>query len=170
MLYEICNEPNGNVSWSGDVKPYAEAVVKAIRANAPKSIILIGSPTWSQDIHLAAADPLEGSNLMYTLHFYAGTHGQWLRDRIDSAMKSGLPIFVSEWGTSAADGNGGVYLNESKVWLDYLDKKGISWCNWSLCDKSETSAALKPGTSPNVKWTTANLSQSGAFVFSRFSK
>jgi len=132
VLYEICNEPNGNISWSGNVKPYAEKVVQAIRAQAPKAVILIGSPTWSQDIHLAAADPVAGDNLMYTLHFYAGTHGAELRARIDSALSKVLPIFVSEWGTSRADGSGGVFLEQSRVWLDFLEERGISWANWSL--------------------------------------
>ena len=170
VLYEICNEPNGNVSWSGSVKPYAQRVIRAIRAHSPKAVILVGSPTWSQDIHLAAADPLEGENLMYTLHFYAGTHGAQLRQRIDDALAKGLPIFVSEWGTSRADGSGGVFLQESQVWLDFLEARGISWCNWSLCDKDETSAALRPGTSPKGPWGQKELTESGRFVFSRFSK
>ncbi|MCI9403428.1 MAG: cellulase family glycosylhydrolase [Oscillospiraceae bacterium] len=168
VLYEICNEPNGNVSWDRDVKPYAERLVAAIRETSPQSVILIGSPTWSQDIHLAADDPVEGENLMYTLHFYAGTHGKDLRDRMDKALSAGLPLFVSEWGASRADGSGGVFLEESKVWLDFLAERGISWCNWSLCDKSETSAALKPGTSPDRAWTEEDLTESGKFVFSQF--
>ena len=168
VLFEICNEPNGNVSWERDIRPYAVEMVRVIREKAPQSIILIGSGTWSQDIHDAAAHPLEGDNLMYTCHFYAGTHGQWLRDRIDSALKAGLPIFISEWGTSAADGSGGVFLDASKEWLDFLDERGISWANWSLCDKNETSAALKPGTSAQSAWTENDLSESGRFVFSRF--
>lgn len=168
VLYEICNEPNGGISWSGNVKPYAQQVVNAIRAQSPKGVILIGSPTWSQDIHQAAADPVVGENLMYTLHFYAGTHGQALRERIDAVRAQGLAVFVSEWGTSRADGNGGVFLNESAQWLDFLDQRGISWCNWSLCDKNETSAALRPGTSPNALWGQGDLTESGQFVFSRF--
>lgn len=170
VLYEICNEPNGNISWSGDIKPYARRIISVIRAHAPRSVILVGSGTWSQDIHLAAADPLEEDNLMYTLHFYAGTHGRELRDRIDSVLSRGLPVFVSEWGTSRADGNGGVFLEESKVWLDFLDRRGISWCSWSLCDKNETSAALRPGAPSNGPWTREDLSQSGQFVFSRFAQ
>ena len=170
VLYEICNEPNGNVSWSGSVKPYAKRVIDAIRTDSPKAVILVGSPTWSQDIHLAAADPLEGENLMYTLHFYAGTHGAQLRQRIDGVLDKGLPVFVSEWGTSRADGSGGVFIEESRVWLDFLDDRGISWCNWSLCDKNETSAALRPGTSPDGPWDPEALTESGRFVFSRFSK
>jgi len=168
VLYEICNEPNGNVTWSGDVKPYAETVVKAIRANSPQSVILIGSPTWSQDVHQAAADPVAGTNLMYTLHFYAGTHGQWLRDRITDAQAKGLPVFVSEWGASRADGGGGVFPAETKAWLDYLNSRDISWCNWSLCDKNETSAALKPGTPATRSWTAEDLSESGRIVFAAF--
>lgn len=113
VLYEICNEPNGNVTWAGEVKPYAQRLVSAIRARSPQGVILIGSPTWSQDVHLAAADPVAGENLMYTLHFYAGTHGQELRQRVDAALAAGAPIFVSEWGTSRADGSGGVFLEAS---------------------------------------------------------
>ena len=169
ILYEICNEPNGNVSWSGQVKPYAQQVIAAIRAQDPQGVILVGSPTWSQDVDQAAQDPLERENLMYTLHFYAGTHGEGLRQKIDRALSLGAPIFVSEWGTSRADGSGGVFLQESAVWLDYLEQKGISWCNWSLCDKNETSAALRPGASPAGGWTEQDLSESGRFVFSRFS-
>lgn len=168
VIYEICNEPNGNVSWVGEVKPYAQRVTAAIRAHSPKAVILIGSPTWSQDIHLAAADPVEGTNLMYTLHFYAGTHGKELRDRMDAALRAGLPLFASEWGTSRADGSGGVFLEEAGVWLDFLEQRGISWCNWSLCDKGETSAALLPGTDSWGTWGEEDLSESGRFVFSRF--
>lgn len=168
VLYEICNEPNGSVTWADNVKPYAQRMVSAIRAQSPGSVILIGSPTWSQDVHQAAADPLAGENLMYTLHFYAGTHGAWLRERVDAALSAGLPIFISEWGTSRADGSGGVFLEESAAWLDFLEERGLSWCNWSLCDKAETSAALKPGASPTAIWTEADLTQSGQFVFSRF--
>lgn len=168
VLYEVCNEPNGNVGWAQDIKPYAQRMVKAIRAKSPQSVILVGSGTWSQDIHTAAADPIDAENLLYTLHFYAGTHGQELRTRIDQAMQKGLPVFISEWGTSRADGSGGVFLKEAGEWLDFLEARGISWANWSLCDKAETSAALKPGTPATRAWSQADLSESGRFVFSRF--
>ena len=168
VLYEICNEPNGNVTWKGSIKPYAEKVVATIRANAPESVILIGSGTWSQDLQDPAADPVAGTNLMYTCHFYAGTHGEWLRQRIRDAQKRGIAVFVSEWGVSRADGSGGVFLQESQEWLDFLHENGISWANWSLCDKSETSAALRPGTPAGRAWTDADLTPAGKFVFAHF--
>lgn len=163
VIYEIANEPNGNVSWA-DVKSYAEEVITAIRAIDPDGVVIVGSPTWSQDIHLAADNPVSHSNVMYALHFYAGTHGQFLRDRITYAMNKGAAIFVSEWGTSDASGNGGPYLPQSKEWIDFLNARKISWVNWSLADKDESSAALLPGASTTGGWTDAQLSESGKWV------
>ncbi|MCC8161402.1 MAG: cellulase family glycosylhydrolase [Oscillospiraceae bacterium] len=164
VLYEICNEPNGNVTWDGNVKPYAERIIFAIRENSD-GIILVGSPTWSQDLHEAAKNPLSGGNIMYTCHFYAGTHTDWLRQRIADC---GLPVFVSEWGTSAADGNGGVYLDEAQKWIDFMNEYGISWANWSLCDKDESSAALVSGANAEDGISENELSESGKFVFNNF--
>ncbi len=166
VLYEICNEPNGGITWEGNVKPYAERIIPVIRANDPDSVILVGSPTWSQDIDKAAADPLAFENIMYTCHFYAGTHTQWLRDRIDDVRSKGLAVFVSEWGTSAADGNGGVFLDEAQRWVDFMNERNISWANWSLCDKAESSAAVRSGA--GSLWSAEDLSESGQLVFGHF--
>lgn len=164
VLYEICNEPNGSVTWADSVKPYAEHIIPVIRANS-NGIILVGSPTWSQDLHEAAAAPLTAENIMYTCHFYAGTHTDWLRRRIADC---GLPVFVSEWGTSAADGNGGVCLDEAQKWIDFMREHGISWANWSLCDKNESSAALTGGADVNNGISQDELTESGKFVFKNF--
>lgn len=143
VIYEIMNEPNGDLDWATDLKPYAEEMVDVIRANDPDNIILIGSGTWSQDVDVAAADPVDGENLMYAIHFYSGTHGQDLRDKVDKALELGAPIFSSEWGTSQASGTGGPYITKAEEWLNFFDQRGISWVNWSLANKNETSAAFK---------------------------
>ncbi|MBE6071872.1 MAG: 1,3-beta-glucanase [Clostridium butyricum] len=164
IIYEICNEPNGNITWSDNIKPYAEYIIPSIRAIDPDNIIIVGTSTWSQDVDIAASDPLSYSNIMYACHFYAGTHGKFLRDKIDIAISKNLAVFVSEWGTSDASGNNGPYIDEAQTWIDYMDNKKISWCNWSLCDKDETSAALKPGANTTGGWTDSNLTPSGLFV------
>ena len=143
VIYEIMNEPNGNLSWSRDLKPYAERLVQVIRKNDPDNIILIGSGTWSQDVDIAAADPVDGENLMYTVHFYSGTHGDSLRAKIDRALDLGVAVFSSEWGTSLASGTGGPFIEAAEEWLEFFDQRGISWVNWSLANKNETSAAFK---------------------------
>lgn len=164
VIYEIANEPNGDVNWNRDIKPYAEEVISVIRKNDPDNIIIVGTGTWSQDVNDAADNQLKDANVMYSLHFYAGTHGQSLRDKANYALSKGAPIFVTEWGTSDASGNGGVYLDQSREWLTYLNSKKISWVNWSLSDKQESSAALNPGASKTGGWKLSDLSASGKFV------
>lgn len=164
IIYEICNEPNGYATWGGDVKPYAEEVIPVIRKNDPDSVIIVGTPTWSQDIDKALADPLKFGNVMYALHYYASTHGSWLRDRLKSCYNSGLPIFVSEFGNCDASGNGSNNLAEAKAWLQLMDSLGISYINWSLCDKSEAASLLAPGASAAGGWTDAQLTESGRFM------
>ena len=164
LIYEIYNEPLNNVTWSGVVKPYSEAVISAIRANDPDNLIIAGSPTWSQDVDIAAADPIDDVNIAYTLHFYTGTHRQSLRDKANLAMARGAALFVTEWGTSEASGDGNLDYQETETWLKYMDDNNLSWCNWSVIDKDETSAALLPGANFRGGWGQNELSESGTFI------
>jgi len=166
VIYEIANEPNG-VSWSGSIKPYAQDVVAAIRQIDPDNIIIVGTPTWSQDVDQAADSPLAFNNIMYSLHFYSGTHGQYLRDKVNYALNKGIAIFSTEWGTSTASGDGGPYPSESTQWLNFLDSKKISWVNWSIATKNESSAALLPSASVNGGWAQSDLTASGQYVRSK---
>ena len=168
VIFEICNEPNGNITWENDIKPYAEEIIKIIRKYS-NNVIIVGTGNWSQDVDKAADNPLNYSNIVYACHFYAGTHTAWLRDKVNYALNKGIPIFVSEWGTSSADGNGGIYLEESKKWIDFLDEKNISWINWSLTDKNESSALLLTGT-PNNDISDKYLTNSGKFVKEQMKK
>jgi endoglucanase len=168
VLYEICNEPNGrHVTWGEAIKPYAEAVIAEIRKYDPDNVIIVGTPTWSQDVDIAAADPIRGfDNIMYTLHFYAGTHGQELRDKAQKAVDLGIPLFVTECGTSQATGGGGVYEDKFLEWASFLKKHQISWINWSLTNKGEDSGILVMNADRDGKggWTDRELSQSGKFI------
>jgi endoglucanase len=112
----------------------------------------------------AAADPVKGTNVAYTLHFYAASHKQGLRDRAKAAMEKGAALMVTEWGTSEASGNGRLDAEETKRWLDFMDEHHLSWCNWSVIDKRETSAALVPKAAANGGWAADALSPSGKLV------
>src|SRR5882757_2866643 len=143
VIYELFNEPDYE-TWP-EVKAYSEELIKLIRSIDPDNIILVGSPRWDQDIQLPAADPIKGyDNLMYTMHFYAGTHKKWLRDRTDEAIAKGLPIFVSECAGMQATGDGPIDTSESKNYFDWMDAKGLSWAVWSVSDKNESCSVLKP--------------------------
>lgn len=151
IIYEVYNEPDQE-TWP-EVKSYAEEVIKSIRTYDTSNIILVGCPKWDQDINLPAANPIQNvSNLMYTMHFYAGTHKQWLRDRTDSAMQKGLPVFISECAATEASGDGIIDVAEWQRWADWMDSKGLSCALWSVSDKAETCSVLTPAAASNGKW------------------
>lgn len=162
VIYEICNEPNGNVTWDNDIKPYADEVISVIRKNSKNSIIIVGTPTWSQEVDKVINNKIDDKNVMYALHFYTGTHKEWLRDRAKEALSS-IPIFVSEWGVSDASGNGGIYLEEADKWVSFMNENNISYSVWSLCDKNESSALLKEGA-PVEYIDESNLSSAGTYI------
>jgi polyisoprenoid-binding protein YceI len=164
VIYEVYNEPLA-VSWSSVIKPYAVDVIREIRAIDPDNLIIVGTPNWSQDVDIAANDPITTyNNIAYTLHFYAGTHKQFLRDKAQTALNRGIALFVTEWGSVNADGNGAVDVAETNAWLSFMKTNGISHANWALNDKAEGSSALVPNASANGGWTAAQLTASGTLV------
>lgn len=169
VIYEIFNEPVED-SWE-QVKAYSEEVIRAIRAVEPDAVILVGCPHWDQDIHLAADNPIAGQkNLMYTLHFYAATHGQWLRDRADYALGKGLPIFVSECAGMEASGDGPINPEEWAKWVDWMDRRSISWAAWSISDKDETCSMLLPKASSEGRWQEDDVKEWGHMVRAELKK
>ena len=164
VIYEIWNEPI-YVQWSS-VKTYAEQVIPMIRAHAPKALVLVGTPTWSQDVDKVVGNPVADSNVAYVLHFYAGTNGKSLRNKGDTAMAHSLPLFVSEFGTTVSDGgsNGLTYLGATDAWMQWMDQNKISWCNWSISDKGEASAAILVGSPVKGAWNSTDLSESGIYI------
>lgn len=164
VIYEICNEPNGDVQWERDIKPYAQDVIKEIRKIDSDAIIVVGTPTWSQDVDVVAQNPIKGyNNIMYALHFYAATHKDYLRQKLTIALKSGLPIFVTEFGITDASGNGAVDVAEANTWIDFLNKNNISWMCWNLSNKDESSSLLK-NTNKLTNWTKDELSDEGKWL------
>lgn len=163
IIYEIFNEPLA-ISWNNVLKPYSQAIVNTIRSNDADNIIVVGTPNWSQDVDDVIGNKLIAENVAYSLHFYTSTHRQWLRDKAVKAMNAGVPIFVTEWGLSEASGTGEIDKAESKVWTEFLEQYGLSWCNWSIINKDESSAAILPTTSTLSGWEQIDLTESGKTI------
>ena len=163
ILYEIYNEPV-NVSWQNDLIPYADTVVAEIRKYDPDNLIIVGTPTWSQDVDDVIGHEIDDKNVAYTLHFYAGTHGQWLRDKASLAISANIPVFITEWGLSEANGTGEINLLETYAWISFMNSNNLSCCNWSVINKDESSAALLSSTTSLSGWSEEELSQSGRMV------
>lgn len=151
VIYELYNEPVED-SWSA-LKQYATVVAAEIRRHDPDNVILMGCPHWDQDIHLVADAPIEGiSNLMYTVHFYAATHHQPLRDRMVEAIRRGVPVFVSECAGMEASGDGPLNVKEWQAWVDCMEQHKVSYACWSVSDKNETCSMLLPPASSAGNW------------------
>ena len=160
VIYEIFNEPDQE-SWE-EVKAYSIEVIQEIRKYDPDNVILVGSPHWDQDVHLAADDPLTGfTNLMYTFHFYAATHKQALRDRCDEALRKGLPLFISESAGMEASGDGMLDEEQWMKWIEWAEKNKVSWVTWSVSDKNETCSVLYPSAGSEGNWGDKDLKESG---------
>lgn len=164
VIYEIYNEPL-KVSWDKVIKPYSEKVIAAIRKIDPDNIIVVGTPHWSQDVDVVSENPIKGyKNIAYSLHFYAGSHHEWLLNKAQNAIDKGLPIVVTEWGTVNADGDGGVNYEYTKKWMEFCKKNNLTHCNWSVHDKEEGASILKFGASPEGHWSDDDLTESGQLV------
>jgi endoglucanase len=163
IIYEIYNEPL-KVSWEKVIKPYHEEIIEVIRKYDPDNIIACGTAEWAQRVDEPVSDPLDDRNVVYTLHFYAATHKQWLRNRAREALNSGIPLMVTEFGTSNSSAQGEIDEVEMHEWWKFMDEYKLSWCNWSVADKEETTSVLKPGASRKGKWKEKDLTPSGIMV------
>lgn len=166
VIFEIFNEPVG-VDWSRNVKPYGQEVIKKIRDKNARNLIIIGTKEYSANPQDAALDKINDSNLAYTLHFYAADHKEEYRQRALQAMNNGATVFVTEFGTCEASGNGRFDPDETERWIKFMAENGISWANWSISSKAETCSALKPGADTNGKWPDNQLTESGLWIRGR---
>ena len=167
VIYEICNEPNG-VSWDR-IKEYANIIIPIIRTNDPNTVIIVGTPEFSSQVDKPANDsnPLIYSNLMYAMHFYSASHDGYM-SVVDNAAKKGLPIFVSEFGTTDFSGGGEVDIPATNKWFDeILAPHKISWCNWTYSDNEKSSSALIDNSCITESWN--NTTTSGEYIKGRLS-
>lgn len=153
IIWEVFNEPV-NTSWA-NIKSYGDAVIGGIR-NYSSNLALIGTSSYSQNPNEAISSPISATNVAYVLHFYAATHSvSTYGARATQALNAGLPVFISEWGTTSADGSGSVSSSETANWITYMESNKISNCNWSLrhatsdltgTEKTEASAMFDGNT------------------------
>ncbi len=165
VIYEIWNEPERQ-DWP-TIKAYSEEVIREIRAQDPENLIIVGSPHWNQDVHVAAQDPIRGyKNIAYSFHFYASesSHDQRLKKKAEEAMAKGLALMVTEWGVGEASGDGRFDRQRTQDWMNWMEKNKLSWVNWNITDKRETTAVLNPGASAKGGWKEQDLTPAGQYI------
>ena len=164
LVFEICNEPNGDDTDWNDVYVYSMQVIPVIRAHIPDAVIVVGTPSYDRNLGSSVIRPLPFDNVMYVLHFYAASHHEDLRSELTSAVDAGLPVFISECGICEASGDGTIDFESAAEWFQYLYDHKIGYAVWSLSDKNETSAFFRPGFDPYGQIRDKDLTASGRWV------
>ncbi|GAB4084322.1 hypothetical protein GCM10028784_09520 [Myceligenerans cantabricum] len=171
IIYEVANEPNG-VSWQ-DLKGYHEQIVPVIREQDPDAVVLLGTRAWSSlgisegsDESEVVNDPVDASNVMYTFHFYAASHGDEYLDALSRAADQ-IPMFITEFGTQDYAGEGANDFAMSERYLDLAASKKISWVNWNFSDDHRSGAVFTEGTCSGDSYGTGNLKEAGLWIRNR---
>lgn len=169
ILYEICNEPNGDTTWE-DITAYAAMVIPAIRKNAPEAVVLVGTPNYSSRLRDAMASPLPFSNLLYSYHKYIDVSPEaedsqeyWLQ----KAVETGFPVFVTEWGINGSEGEN-MDLANARQFVKFLNENQISWCGWALSNAEEIHGTISPDSDKLSGWGWEDLTPGGRLMFSSF--
>lgn len=186
VLYEICNEPNGDTTWE-DITEYANRIIPVIRENAPDAVILVGTPKYSTQIQEAMASPLPYENLMYSYHKYVDVSPggkesslYWL----EKAIEAGFPVFVTEWGITYGEDfpdekeekaqllrqYQNLDMENAQEFVGFLNSNGISWCGWALSNSVEIHAAIRWDCDKLHGWMQEDLTPGGALMFSSFKR
>ena len=137
VLFELFSEPTNGGVWP-TTRYDMEQWYATVRKGAPDNVVLVGTANWSQQVGDAAADPIDGTNIMYVAHMYPEHFAfSFLQEQLRNAA-SKVPVFVSEWGfqedPSSDPGSGktngtlGSYGIPFKILLDELQ---VSWTAWS---------------------------------------
>lgn len=164
IIYEICNEPNGDTTWE-DITAYANEVIPLIRGYAPNALILVGTPEYSYAITKVQGAMLPYENVMYSYHFYAGQYDDSYSNMLEACRSQGVPIFVSEWGMNISAGEPGSVLAQGQEFVTYLNKEKISWVAWSLSNKNEAFSLLSPECNTYSGWQEEDFTDIGKIVF-----
>ncbi len=179
VLYEICNEPNGETTWD-DIVEYAGQIIPVIRANSPNAVIIIGTPDYCTNFTGPLEQPLEFDNILYSLHRYIdiSVPGTGDAGQLPALLDQGIPIFVSEWGVSwgeqayleeeAEDSSDIVNPERAQPFIDYMEGHNVSWAGWALSNKDEWHSALRTDCGKLSGWTEEDLTVSGRLMFGNF--
>lgn len=172
IIYEICNEPNGDTTWE-EIYSYAKEIIPIIRKNAPEAVIIVGTPGYSFDVEEVLDKPLQYDNIMYAFHVYVDVTDKkvsglnWLQKKLDIE----LPIFVTEWGINDEENEGGkLHKDKAIAFIEMMKERQISWCNWSLSNKDEIYSMFKPECTKYSGWTEDDLTFSGSIALEGLKK
>jgi len=143
VMYELYNEPTvsgdrfGKMTWA-EWKKMNEEMIRTIRKNHTRSVILVAGFDWAYDLTMAGDDPVDAPGIAYVSHPYpekrrAPWEEQWQKDWGFLAEK--YPLILTEIGFALPDEPGvhmPVHGDETygRTLVDFSAERGISWVVW----------------------------------------
>ena len=175
VIFEICNEPK-DVQWytggGNDLYSYCKEIAGIIRDCGSDALIVCGTNTWSQDVDDVAKKPLKDDgfeDILYTFHFYSGSHYADKMAKVKTATADGTPIFVTEFGICDASGNGGFDTANADAWIKLCDSYNISYACWSFCNKGESASYLSTSCSKTTGgYVASDLATTGIWLVNTY--
>lgn len=166
VLFEVYNEPTkpgmGGSPDETEVRDvwylfleFIQPIVDTVRSHTD-TVVLVGSPTWSQSPEGALIEPVTGDNIAYTYHIYPG-HEVSEQEAWDDSTINGqgiervydtVPVFVTEFGWRDYDNalHGGTTTGFGKPFVDWMEASdGISWTAWCADVRWEPTMFKKSG-------------------------
>jgi endoglucanase len=146
LLFEVLNEPNGNIT-DGQINDMNQRILDIIRVKNPDRKVIVGAGFWNSWRSLVYNLKLPNDpNLIATFHYYdpyAFTHeltGTWgteadkaeVRKAFDAvkewSVKNNTPVYLGEYGAK-------VEADSSRlVWYDFIsdiaEKYGFAYAVW----------------------------------------
>jgi endoglucanase len=146
VIFELFNEPTNKVGTDEEcwlsVRKDMQTWVDIIRRSAPKTLLLIGGPSFSQIIGPAVdhpiLDPIGGNNFAMVSHIYPN---HWLNDNADwyknhiAKCAAVYPVFMTEWGFSRnfrhSQTQAATIDNYARPLMDWIEERRISNTCWA---------------------------------------
>lgn len=172
IIYEICNEPNGDTDWD-DVVEYANQIIPIIRKNAPDALIITGVPNFCTSFQGVKENPLQYENIVYAFHQYMPIDGSDYDEYLfNDLIKSEIPFFVSEWGIGkkSVKEDEKIDFKAAKQFMNMMNEHNISWMCWSFSNAGTSHALIKESSEKYGDFTEEDLNQVGRFIYSELKK
>lgn len=107
---------------------------------------------------------------MYSLHFYAATHGEEFRIMTEELSGKGLPIFATEFGITTSGGGSPIDIGSADEWIALLERERISYCMWAFSNVPEACSAVRSGVHKYSGYEREDFTETGLWLMDTLAK
>jgi hypothetical protein len=137
VLFELYNEPH-SISWEvwrdgGDAGGFTavgmQQLYDTVRATGANNLVIAGGLDYAFDLSGAAANRIQGENVMYATHPYSMNNWKPVSsfDEKWGYLTATDPVIVTEFGDNVPE----CTSDYTAAVIDYADRHGAHWTGWA---------------------------------------